>query len=160
MRIRPSDKSRKEAELDITPTIDVVFLLLIFFIATIRMPKPEANIQAYLPKTVAGQGAGKTEEKEKEEINVINIALRSVGGNDVQVILNGAVLAGGFGRLNAALASLRYIVKQTPDAKSEVVLDADKRVQYRYVVKALDLCGMHGFENVSFAMPPAEKGGT
>ncbi len=159
MRIRFSGKGPKEAELDITPTIDVVFLLLIFFIATIRMPEPEANIQAFLPKTVVGKEAGKTDKKEEEEVSVINIGLRSVGGSDVQVILNGAVLPGGFGRLNAALASLRYIAKRTPDAKSEVVLDAGKRVQYRHVVKALDLCGKHGFENVNFATPPADEGG-
>ena len=153
-RPKREEQGASVAALDITPTIDVVFLLLIFFIATIRLPEPEANIRAYLPRKEQASAAAqaRVEEKETENINWIEIMLRGVGGR-TQIRLNGAVLKGGFRRLDASLASLRRIAAQTPEVETKVMLDASREVPYRYVVRALDLCAKNTFSNVSFAMP-------
>ena len=42
--------STEEAELEMTPMIDVTFLLLIFFMCTIKFKSLEGKLAAYLPK--------------------------------------------------------------------------------------------------------------
>jgi biopolymer transport protein ExbD len=141
------------ATLNLTPTIDVVFLLLIFFIATIRLPEPEATIRAYLPRTQEVEGTGEREDEDKKDINRVVIALEPAAGRGLQIKLNGAVLSGGFSQLSAALNSLRHLARAEPDVETEIVLDADGQVPYRFVIEALDVCSRRGFSNVSFAMP-------
>ena len=128
--------------------------MLIFFIANIRLPDPEANIKAFLPKTekVTGKGQGDPNEEETKNINRITITLRSVGGR-TELRLNGAVLKGGFRSLDARLGSLRAVAAASPDVETKVTLDAAETVPYRYVVHALDVCAKHKFTSVSFAMP-------
>ena len=41
---------QEKLELKMTPMIDVVFLLLIFFIVTLQIPREEAMIEAELPQ--------------------------------------------------------------------------------------------------------------
>ena len=154
-------KIRREGEesagLNLTSMIDCVFLLLIFFVATITPPKSEINIQAFLPREkTSGISATPSaeEEKKKEEANTVHITLRR--GQGLEVLLNGALLEGGMTRLNAALATLRTLAAQTPTVKTDVVLDVDPEVPYHHVVRALELCSRHKFENVSFAMPSKE----
>ena len=149
MRIRGGKGSESLATLDITPTIDVVFLLLIFFIATIRLPNPEANIRAYLPRTEETSASDKTQagEKETENVNRIRITLRNMTGG-TELRLNGAVLKGGFRQLDQALASLGKIAAQSPEVKSKVILDVDSRIPYRYVVRAIDTCAKHKFDDI------------
>jgi len=155
MRVRGKKDRASLATLDITPTIDVVFLLLIFFIATIRLPEPEANIRAYLPRTVDSSASGEMKadeaEAETENVNRIQIKLRTTPGGS-ELSLNGAVLKGGFRQLDQALASLGKISAQSPEVKSKVILDVDSRIPYRYVVRAIDTCAKHKFDDVSFAI--------
>lgn len=156
---RGQKKSKREgaiATLNITPMIDVVFLLLIFFVATLRLPEPEANIAAFLPrreKTAVGTSKSTDDTQETEDITRIRIALRRGADGRTEFRLNNALLRGPH-LLDAKLGSLRFMADQTPDVKTEVVLDAGPLVPYRYVVKTLDLCTKHRFESVSFAMPP------
>lgn len=146
------------ATLDITSTIDVVFLLLIFFIATIRMPKPEADIRAFLPREEekVSDGAGASADEKTEDMDTIRIALRS-GSRGTDVYLNGRLLRRGLRALNSRLAALNRVRNKAIETK--VVLAADRTAPYLYVVRALNLCGVNGFSDVSFAMPPKGKGG-
>lgn len=151
-------KGDERATLDITSTIDVVFLLLIFFISTIRMPKPEADIRAFLPReepTVTQKGGGGTETKTKDETD-IRVDLRS-GARGTEVYLDDRHLAGGLRDLGRKLRALDKFRDKAIESK--VILAAGRKVPYLYVVRALNLCGVHHFDNVSFALPPKEKGG-
>ena len=162
MRVHRGDQATDVAALNLTSMIDCCFLLLIFFVSTLKAPKIEANMPAYLPKTPPvqkGAGADLLEPK-KEESNTVHIALHRAGGSDLEVFLNGAKLEGGFSRLNGALAALRHVVRETPGAKTEIVIDADRVVAYRHVVTTLDLCARHHFASVSFAMPAKDEART
>ena len=154
MKINPS-LYKKEARIEMLPLIDIVFLLLIFFIATIRLPEPEANIRAYLPRKekAASSGQGRSEEKETENVTQIRIALRTVQGTRTELRLNGALLEGGFRMLDRRLKVMRFVAEKTPTVTTEVILDAARTVPYRFVVTALDICTKHRFSKVSFAMP-------
>jgi biopolymer transport protein ExbD len=61
-----------ECELQMTPMIDVTFLLLIFFLCTIKFKTLEGKLAAYLPKDI-GVNTMQAEKKEKVEI-VIKVA--------------------------------------------------------------------------------------
>ncbi len=58
-----------EAKLEMTPMIDVTFLLLIFFILTLKFKVLEGKLAAYLPKDV-GVKNDNAEHKEKIEITI------------------------------------------------------------------------------------------
>ena len=49
---RSKDLDRDECEMEMTPMIDVVFLLLIFFMCTLKFKTLEGKLAAYLPKDV------------------------------------------------------------------------------------------------------------
>ncbi len=59
--------ARDEVEMEMTPMIDVVFLLLIFFMCTLKFKTLEGKLSAYLPKDV-GVNQMDAEPIEKVEI--------------------------------------------------------------------------------------------
>ena len=64
-----SEIAQEECEMEMTPMIDVVFLLLIFFLLTIKFKILEGKLAAYLPKDV-GVNSSQAEPKEKVEITI------------------------------------------------------------------------------------------
>ncbi|MFT7484945.1 MAG: hypothetical protein ACI9F9_000791 [Candidatus Paceibacteria bacterium] len=58
-----------DAELDMTPMIDVTFLLLIFFMCTLKFKTLEGRLSAYLPNDV-GQNDASTEASEPIDIGI------------------------------------------------------------------------------------------
>lgn len=66
MRERLQEAVEEEAKIDMTPMIDVVFLLIIFFLC-IDFKVLEAKLPAYLPKDV---GAHTTEVEPQEKLSV------------------------------------------------------------------------------------------
>ena len=56
-----------DAKLEMTPMIDVTFLLLIFFMCTIKFKTLEGKLAAYLPKDV-GVNSSESEPKEKDDL--------------------------------------------------------------------------------------------
>jgi len=69
--------AQEESKLEMTPMIDVTFLLLIFFMCTIKFKTLEGKLSAYLPKDV-GSNTTEAEPKEKVEIQlkVLNAGTR------------------------------------------------------------------------------------
>ncbi len=63
------DIASKEEKMEMTPMIDVTFLLLIFFMCTIKFKTLEGKLSAYLPKDV-GTNTTEAEPKEKVEIKL------------------------------------------------------------------------------------------
>jgi len=61
--------AQEESKLEMTPMIDVTFLLLIFFMCTIKFKTLEGKLSAYLPKDV-GSNTTEAEPKEKVEIQL------------------------------------------------------------------------------------------
>ncbi len=64
-----TEMSKDECEMEMTPMIDVVFLLLIFFMCTLKFKTLEGKLSAYLPKDV-GVNTSEAEPIEKVEILV------------------------------------------------------------------------------------------
>ena len=121
-------KSRRESlSFELTPLIDVVFLLLIFFMVSSVFKKEELALLLKLPKSEQGSGSQKV-------IKQITIEL-----SGEEVALNGKKLL------------LSELAEQlsTVDKKSIINLRAAGEVQYQRLVKVLDLLQKNQLENVS-----------
>jgi len=71
-----SQIAEEEQKLEMTPMIDVTFLLLIFFMCTIKFKTLEGKLSAYLPKDV-GVNTTQAEPKEKVDIEIHVVAAGS-----------------------------------------------------------------------------------
>ena len=116
------------AAIDLTPIIDMVFMLLIFFLAATSIQRAERETKIALPFT---QTAGPVTQALREI--VINIDAQ---GN---AMVTGKVLD------DAAIAAmLDTAVKANPDQK--VSVRGDRAVAYAHVARVLDLCKRHGIQ--------------
>ena len=69
------DIAEEEFKMEMTPMIDVTFLLLIFFLLTLRFKTLEGKLSAYLPKDV---GVNTTEAEPMEKVE-ITLRVKKVG---------------------------------------------------------------------------------
>jgi biopolymer transport protein ExbD len=132
MNFRP--KFRPEPTgFQMTPMIDVTFLLLSFFLMTSVYSVWEKEIDISLPTAQTAT----TPQRLPGEI-IINIV------KDGSVVVNGRPLD------DAALGSLlKRLVEMFPG--QPVLLRADKTTQYDHVIHVLDLCRKADIWNISFA---------
>ncbi len=70
-------RARQEATPDITPLIDVVFLLLIFFMTSTVFKKTELALLLNLPKTESGQKAAADTKALIIELSKSDVAIAS-----------------------------------------------------------------------------------
>lgn len=124
-----------------TPMIDVIFLLLVFFLCTTGFEAPEAVLPTRLPRTGA---ASPKAARPPRDLEVIRVRLRG-GENQCQVTLNGRTLFG-MSDLVANLRRLGGIASDLP-----VILDIGPEVILGDVVAAYDGCLAAGLERISFA---------
>jgi biopolymer transport protein ExbD len=124
-------QSRNEEEINLTPLIDVVFLLLIFFMVSTTFTK-EGHLQLTLPEA---SGQPPTEAPQK-----IEVIISPQGG----FALNGQQL------INNQLDTLMAAIKKLAisDKKTPFVVTADATVPYQNVVTVMDAAGKTGFTNI------------
>jgi biopolymer transport protein ExbD len=128
-------------QLNLTAMVDVVMLLIIFFVSNLKFPQEEGALAANLPK--AGKAvAGATAPK----IDKVVIGIDKPG-KDIRVIVNSQPVGG----LDALNTKLFLLQRQIPDA--EVTLDVRPDVPYEYVVQVFNLCARNRFTKVAFAQP-------
>ena len=121
-------------QFDIAPLIDVVFLLLIFFMLTSNfMVQPGIKIK--LPKTVVSQSL-------KTERLVIVISSEDL------VYLNGKVVEDK--QLKQKLCSLRNKIKS-------VFIKSDRNATMGRVVRVWDICKKCGIDQINIATSRAER---
>ncbi|EQC45703.1 biopolymer transporter ExbD [Bacteriovorax sp. Seq25_V] len=121
-------RSRQEVSTDITPLIDVVFLLLIFFMTSTVFKKSELALLLSLPKTESGEAVSA-----QTKTIVIEV-------NKDQTALDGKNLSPE--ELEAQLTDIKN--KETP-----IDLRVDKEVQYQRLVKILDILKKLNLSNLS-----------
>ncbi|MFZ5536154.1 MAG: ExbD/TolR family protein [Pseudomonadota bacterium] len=134
MNFRP--RQRDEVGLDLTPLIDVVFLLLLFFMLTTTFVEA-TRLKVDLPE--AGQGAA---AEHKDEPWVIEI---DAAGH---YALNGEVV-----EADQLAARLRAVPGRSED--TQVLIRADGRATHQAVVRALDAARAAGLVHVGLATEPA-----
>lgn len=132
--------SNPSPKLNMTSLIDVVFLLLIFFMVTTTFEK-QAKLKIELP-----EASEKITTQAKEQI-VISINQKGV------IYLNNNEL------INTQYESIAKSLKQmTKDGiKPPVTIKADANVAHKYVVTVMDVLADLGFVSVSIAITPSKK---
>ena len=120
-------KKREFLETELTSLIDVVFLLLIFFMATSVFKKDELKLSLTLPS--AGKG-----EAVNQQIEIIRLEVTKD-----KMSMNGQ---------NITLEGLKEKVSSIKDKKIPIELRIDKVVQYQRIVDVLNLLKSSGFYNL------------
>jgi biopolymer transport protein ExbD len=127
MRIR-TPAAAAEPGLDMTPMIDTVFNLLIFFLVATTFQQAEREVQIALP--FASSAAPITAQLREIVVNV-----RADGG----LVVNGRELAP-----EALAGIIRDAVAANPQQK--VTVRGDRNASYQHVVNALDICKQNGVQ--------------
>jgi len=122
----------------IAPMIDIVFLLLCFFVASQMFAQWESEIDIKLPTAETGN----IPERLPGEI-IINVR------QDGTTVVNRQTL--GPGDLLKMLSSVSRDFPGQP-----VLIRADRATAYEHVVRALDLCRQADIWNISFATAGSE----
>ena len=130
-------RAAEDADINITPLLDIVFILLIFFIVTTSFVK-ELGVAMNRPSK-----APVTEEERSEVISVRLTERREILVDDRPIEL-GAVRA----NIEAGLAS-------KPDAS--VVVIADRASDAGLLVRVVDQARVAGAQGVSLAAPAADR---
>ena len=154
---REAMKEEHDFELPIS-MIDVVFLLLIFFIVTAKFKQVENRIDAHLPKE-EGQDPIKSEIEKPDEVRVyLWVPDNNSDGVNIGLNTRDEVNIRDMNELADKLKSLKASIDKGL-LKMSVVLDARKNVKFDYVIGALDACYRAEIEDVKFQAPPVPEGG-
>lgn len=130
MRGRKQQAADDEAQIDLTPMLDVVFIMLIFFIVTASFIK-EAGVEVNRPEA--------STSNPKDNVNI----LIAVTGDD-QVWMDGRRVD-----VRAVRANVERLHAENP--KGAVVIQADNTSTTETVVKVLDASREAGVMDVSLA---------
>lgn len=131
-----------EVDVNLTPLIDVVFLLLIFFMVTTTFNK-DAKININLPTT---QNATATALKKPMEIIIDAKGRYFVDGREV---LNN--------KPETLFRAMSQALTERGEKSPPLVISADAVTNYQTVVTAMDIAGRLGLTNFSMATSQSGK---
>lgn len=135
-----SAKRRDDLDINLTPLIDVVFLLLIFFMVSTTFDK-KSEIQIDLPTA-----DGKPIPKEKF---VVEISIDSLG----RYFVNNRRLR------DNNIATLKWAIRETVGSRkdSHIIINSDKDTSYQSVMTAMDAVRQLGMNKFSLSIKQAQE---
>jgi biopolymer transport protein ExbD len=134
-------KKKEDVQINLTPLIDVVFLLLIFFMVSTSFKK-ETKVSLTLP-----EANGEAMDASAESI-------------EITVAKSGEVFVNGNGLVNRNLETIKEAIKQSStDNQTPVIISADAEAPYQAVITVMDAAGQAGFSNLTLPTqrPEAEN---
>ena len=146
---------------NMTPMIDVVFQLLIFFLVTMKFKTLDMKIEAFLPKD---KGLAKTIVKLEEKPKLVAVLKRKAGERSTRIkVANQTIGDTTKERSKGSWAKLTKMAKEMLDRhigngglKEDVSgeVDASHLVPTGDVVRAVDAFVAAGIDNVTFVGSP------
>lgn len=141
-------QSRQQIDVNMTPLIDVVFLLLIFFMVSTTFTK-ESRLGLNLPQAVVGE-------------------IKPLGDNKVDVVIDakGQISIAGQKLLTNDRASIKNALQgqiatraqADPRAvKPSLTISADAATAHQYVITVMDIAGQLGFSQLSMTTLKKER---
>lgn len=127
MNFRP--KKETDDSINLTPLIDVVFLLLIFFMVSTTFTK-EQHLQLDLPEAITGEA-----DSQPDSLEIVIAADGSYSVDGQQLV-------------NRKLRTLHSALKKVStekDTDTPLVITADARTPHESVVSAMDIASQLGF---------------
>jgi len=122
----------EEVGITLTSLIDVIFLLLIFFMVTTTLIEPFRRLDIQLPEAKAATAETKS------------IPVTIEIGEKGEISLNGERVDGS--ALEARLKAMEKELKRT------AIVRADRRLDYGRVVGVLGICRASGFRDIGIAV--------
>jgi biopolymer transport protein ExbD len=136
MKLR-SPRRVDKIELQMTPMIDIVFQLLVFFIMTFKIVLPEGDFNIRMPPPASTQSA-------PPDFPTLKLRMSSdADGNLTRLQLGDDELSGSgkFTPFDQLRARIVATTGDTPDpnkgSDNEVEIDADYELDYDYVIQAI-----------------------
>ena len=129
------DQSRRRVSLDISPLLDVVFLLLIFFLVPTTF-MPDASMDLELPEST-------TATQSEIAATVVTV------GEDGGVQIDGDSVS--MQELERTIAAL------LPEEREKITVRADARVDYGVIVRIIDALRNAGVDALSLPMDTVQS---
>jgi len=133
MKIRHADH-RDVIKLEMTPMIDIVFQLLVFFVFTFKIVLPEGDFNIRMPAASASQSS------QPSETPLLKVRLRAGGDGSLSSVQLGDLVFNGqapFVQLQSHIRGLIDDAAGPGSSDQEVELDCDYGLKYRYTMNAL-----------------------
>lgn len=137
----------EDIEMQMTPMIDVTFLLLIFFLCSIKFKLLDGKMQTYLPKDVGVNTTPIDIEMEKIEVDMKYSRKAPMGFN---LFINREQMPD----LNTFYQKIRAYHQRAPELKC-TIYPGDK-IEYGMVVKVVNECLRARLSQISFGGAPPE----
>lgn len=135
MRV-PQNLRSGELGFDMTPMIDVVFLLIIFFLVSSHLARQEAQMELPLPLADSGTKA--------DDIEGRRLTLNVTG--------DGAMVLAGRHVTRAELAQRLVVAREAAGGELEVRIRGDRDVPYRHIAPIMLSCARTGIWNVTIGV--------
>jgi biopolymer transport protein ExbD len=135
-------QSREEVGINLTPLIDVVFLLLIFFMVSTTFNR-ETQLSIDLP-----EAEGKAVEVSEEQIEIL-------------IDESGRYRINGKGLVDNRMRTLQAAIYKISagDTTLPMIITADAQAAHQDVVRAMDAAGQMGFVHLSITTREPSGGG-
>ncbi|MEA3292739.1 MAG: biopolymer transporter ExbD [Pseudomonadota bacterium] len=134
------EHGEEEVGINLTPLIDVVFLLLIFFMVTTTFTR-QARIELKLPEAASAEQQPQPESLSIEISADGEYAVRGPGEQAARVLIN------------SRGETLRRAIKLAGGGAEElsIVISADRNTSHESVIRALDAARREGYTRIAFA---------
>mgnify|MGYP001576426442 FL=1 len=141
----------EEDEVDLTPMIDVTFLLLIYFMVTTMLKQPEAELSIQLP--------GKPQSSDVTPMDMLKVRV----GDQGEVYLNGSEIEDGFDfEMPDLVANLKVQkgmrdqlissgAKTKAEAELKVQIESSGIAKHQSAISVLNACSEAGVNKVTFS---------
>ena len=132
-----------ELEINLTPLIDIVFLLLIFFMVSTTFTK-ESQLKIQLPEAKGEQASAQKVPQLVIEISSLGVyAVKGPDDADARQVLN------------TSSDALQRVIKSAAQNQEKdkiiVIVRADKQTPHEAVIRALSVAGQLGLSRITFA---------
>ncbi len=147
MKLRKKDV--QTVEMQMGPMIDMVFLLLVFFMVSAKPIKQESDVNIGLPGTVAQEEVLDIPDEQRIQIQA-----------DGTIVLNDQPVEAPQSQDLPNLTATLKRFKESADAnKSEalVTIDADDQANHQRIVSVLNACAVAKITGVTFADSSSEE---
>ena len=127
-----------EGEIDLTPLIDCIFLLLIFFMVTTVFIDVKA-----LVVDLPGADSSQDEQQQIKDVNIL------ISASGEYTVAGEPVSATG---LSMAIAGAMDLANNR-----KVIINGQEETEHRYVIYAMDMAQGQGAEQMAFAIEQEEE---